>query len=104
MMQWVPESPNSLRGSGSWSARSLPENTVQGNYLHGTVMRNGMFSRTKWQAETAKYTGRIAALMLVTPELEAQLKRFPGLLRKPDDLIAVNHRILIFANHSLSSA
>jgi hypothetical protein len=63
-----------------------------------------MFSRTKWQAETAKYTGRIAALILVTPEVEAQLKRFPGLLRKPDDLIAVKHRMLIFANHSLSSA
>jgi len=59
-----------------------------------------MFSRTKWQAETVKYTGRIAALMLVTPEVEAQLKRFPGLLRKPDDLIAVKHRMLIFANHS----
>jgi hypothetical protein len=92
----------SLCGSGSWS---LPENTAQGSYLHGTVMRNGMFSRTKWQGETAKYTGRIAALMLVTPEVEAQMKRFPGLLRKkPDDLTAVKHRMLIFANHSLSSA
>ena len=64
-----------------------------------------MFTRTKWRAETAKYTSRIAALTLVTPEVQAQLKRFPGLLRKyPGDLVAVKHRMLIFANHSLSSA
>jgi hypothetical protein len=64
-----------------------------------------MFSRTKWQVETAKYTSRVAALMLVTSEVEAQLKRFPGLLRNyPGDLVAVKHRMLIFANRSLSSA
>src|SRR5262245_47994853 len=64
-----------------------------------------MFSRTKWLLETAKYTSRMTALTLVTPEVEAQLKRFPGLLRnRPDDLVAVKHRMLIFANNSLSSA
>jgi hypothetical protein len=68
--------------------------------------RRSLFAaHVRFQASgECKYTGRIAALMLVTPEVEAQLKRFPGLLRKPDDLIAVKHRMLIFANHSLSSA
>jgi hypothetical protein len=64
-----------------------------------------MFSRTKWQAETANYTSRVADLILVTPEVEVWLKRFPGLLRnRPSALVAVKHRALIFANHSLSSA
>ncbi len=64
-----------------------------------------MFSRTKWKAETAKYGGRVSLLTLMTYDVQAQLRRFPGLLREtPSDLVAVKHRLLIFANHSLSSA
>src|SRR5689334_10373807 len=68
-------------------------------------LEDKMFSRTKWPLETATYSGRITSLTLVTPEVEAQLKRFPGLLRRyPGDLVAVKHRMLIFANGTLSSA
>jgi hypothetical protein len=64
-----------------------------------------MFPRTQWQTEVTEYTARLAALILVTPEVEAQLNRFPGLMgRYSSDLVAVKHRTLIFANHSLSSA
>ena len=64
-----------------------------------------MFPRTQWQTEVTEYTARLAALILVTAEVEAQLNRFPGLMgRYSSDLVAVKHRTLIFANHSLSSA
>ena len=58
-----------------------------------------------WQQETVKYSDRIAALRLITKELEEELKRFPGLLSfHPTNAGSVRHRALIFVNHSLASA
>ncbi len=79
----------------------LPDSTITVLLILG----NWMFSRTRWKEEITEYTTRLTALILVTPEVEAQLKRFPDLMgRYSSDLIAVKHRTLIFANHSLSSA
>ena len=58
-----------------------------------------------WQQETVKYSDRIAALRLITMELEDELKRFPGWLSfSPTDAGSVRYRALIFVSHSLASA
>jgi hypothetical protein len=64
-----------------------------------------MAAPPRWQQETEKYSGRIAALKLMTRELENRLSQFPGSLHfRPTDAGVVRHLSLIFVNHNLASA
>ncbi len=64
-----------------------------------------IFTMTKWRGETERYAGRISRLTIATPDVNAQLKRFPGLLSFcPSPEMSVKHRGLVYTNQLYGSA
>ena len=64
-----------------------------------------IIASTKWRGETERYAGRISRLTVTTPEVIAQIKRFPGILGfVPAPAVSVKYRGLIYANQLYGSA